>query len=236
MRWGLLGLLGCPRTVPPPAPPAPQVEAQDPVPSRTPVPAGASWSEPGGLCLEVPATWSGSSGPPPHLLALSHEGSGVRLDLFAWSTSEPAPDEPSEWELVFFDDGGYRTVPLLSPSSTSTWATGEPQGPTRQSWSGQLGERTVRVEATYPFDWAVAGRDLVEPLLEALCSTAPEPQTPEPRALEPAPQALEPGPSRAPEATAPEPGGSGAAQITPTGSAPAPEPGDQQGEEQQRQP
>ncbi|HHO52800.1 MAG TPA: hypothetical protein ENK18_18475 [Deltaproteobacteria bacterium] len=211
MRWGLLGLLSCPRSAPPPVAPVPQAPVEDDAPRRTDVGAGA-WSEPGGLCLEVPPSWEGTSGPPPHLLALRHAPSGVRLDLFAWSAAQQAPD-PGDWELVFSDDGGYRTVPLLSPSSTATWATSEPQGPTRQTWSGQLGQRRVQVAATYPFDWSVAGRDLVEPLLEALCSTA-EP---------------EPGPGP------PEEGGAGPLPSAPE-SATAAEAGDQQGEQQQRQP
>ncbi len=178
MRVWLALWLACPRA-PSPAP-APVAASQSgtageegprPAPRLT-VEPGSYWGEAGGLCLEVPVGWRGSAGSEGPLLDLKHEASGVRFRVFAWSATDPPPgDLDVGWVLHFSDDGGYRTVPILSPASTSTWRASAQPGPTRQTWTGAVGGRTVRVEATYPFGASVSGRDEVEPLLEALCTT-----------------------------------------------------------------
>ncbi len=167
--------MGCPRQSPPPPPPfdlpAPAPDGVQPIERRNPVRGGEYWTEPGGLCLEVPDAWSGTSGPEPRLLDLVNEPTGVRFEVYAWAEGSPDPAEGPGWVLAFEDDEGYRTVPILSPASTATWHTEQDDGPTRQTWSGSLGERSVRVAATYPFGSSVVGRDAVEPLLRALCTT-----------------------------------------------------------------
>ncbi len=173
MSWPLLlwMSLGCPRREPPPVLPpvvAPPLETTD---RRLTVDAGGYWSESGGLCLEVPADWSGTTGSPPHVLELRHRDTEIRFDVFVWSADAPEPDMGDEWVLEFEDAGGYRTVPLLSPAATATWRTREPKGPTRTTWTGAVGDRRVRVQATFAFGQTVQGLDEVETLLQALCTT-----------------------------------------------------------------
>ena len=185
MMW-LVWLLACPRASAPESLPGGPVagpatsasagseatgEGSEPEgPVRRPVAGGTYWAEPGGLCLEVPEAWSGTSGPAPDLLELVHP-SGVQFDVRSWPSEAEVPPMEATWRMVFSDPDGYRTVPILTPASTATWQHAEQPGPTRQTWAGSVGDRFVRVEATYPFGTNVLGRDLVEPLLESLCTT-----------------------------------------------------------------
>ncbi|MEN0062480.1 MAG: hypothetical protein AAGA48_10040 [Myxococcota bacterium] len=173
MKVVLLWLgLSCGRKAPPPDLPLPTPPAADQVPERrVNVDAGGYWSEPGGLCLEVPENWSGWSGAPPHLLQLQHRDTQTQLDVFAWPEGAPEPPFGEQWVLEFADDDGYRTVPILSPAATATWRTKDPKGQTRTTWTGAIGARAVRVQATFAFGQSVQGLDEVEALLEALCTT-----------------------------------------------------------------
>ena len=173
-RAGLIVLvaLSCGRKLPPrdvPQPlamPPPGAEAR-----RVTIKSGAYWTEPGGLCLQVPADWRGWSGTPPHVLSLSHDSTVTRLDVFAWPTGSPEPPMEQAWVLEFADPDGYRTVPILSPAATATWRTRERKGPTRSTWTGVVGDRQVRVQATFEFGRSVQGLDEVESLLTTLCTT-----------------------------------------------------------------
>lgn len=164
--------LGCGRKTPPPDLPLPT--APEGVPAselRINVDSGGYWTEPGGLCLEVPEDWSGWSGTPPHLLQLRHEDTDTLFEVFAWPVSMPPPVQGDNWVLEFEDDGGYRTVPILSPAATATWRSQGPKGRTRTTWTGALGQRRIRVQATFAFGQSVRGLDEVEGLLDALCTT-----------------------------------------------------------------
>ncbi len=169
--WLVVALLvGCPAKRKPEAPEAPTADVDPTAARRTPVEGGRYWTEPGGLCLEVPQDWSGTAGPAPHLLSLRHP-SGVALDLYAWPREQAPSDERAGWLLVFADDDCYRAVPILTPSGTATWRLDGEQGPTITAWRAELAGRWVSVEATFPFGEATAGLDVVEPLLKGLCTT-----------------------------------------------------------------
>lgn len=159
-------LLGCPK--PPSGPPVVGGVAQGPELARSPIAGPRYWAEPGGLCLEIPDGWSGTIGPEPLLLVLE-DADGVRFQVTARDALPP--DERPGFTLTFSDDGSYRTVPILTPSATRTWQEDAPLGRTLQGWYGEVAGRMVGVEAIYPFGHATNGRDRVDPLLRALCTT-----------------------------------------------------------------
>lgn len=160
-------LIGCPKKTASPLDDAPTVS--DAV-RRTPVAGPRYWSESGGLCMEVPAGWSGTAGPPPLLLELEQAGTGFRFELTA-SPTDRGPDREGLF-LLFDDAQAYRAVPILAPDAGSrTWQSLDPAGPTVQSWSNVIGGRWVEVAATYPLGFATEGRSVVEPLFQALCTT-----------------------------------------------------------------
>jgi len=152
-----------------PLPPA--MPPGDAIERSAEVEPGSYWTEPGGLCLEVPEDWGGRSGTPPHVLGLSHPSTRTRFDVYAWPMQEREPPVGDEWTLEFEDPDGYRTVPILSPAATATWRSRQPKGPTMTTWTGVVGDRRVRVQATFEFGHSVQGLDEVERLLEALCTT-----------------------------------------------------------------
>lgn len=165
--WVLLALVGCPsaRKQGPVAPT--QLEPVSSQPIRTPVAGPERWTEPGGLCLGVPAGWTGTAGPAPELLELSHE-SGVELAVRTWSTLYPTPAVPPGFELFFDDDDTYRAVPALRGGGTWTWVSLDPQGPLIQGWYASEADRVVAVQVTYPFGKVTVGRSTVDPLLGGL--------------------------------------------------------------------
>ena len=132
-----------------------------------------------GLCLEIPAPWRGTEGAPPRLIELRHPDAQVEVWVDAWPADTPIPTPSEPWELRFTDPGGYRAVPVLSPASTTTWVHRDQPGPTRQQFRGIVGPRVVQVTVTYPFGGVVGGRDLVEPLLQALCERQAPGQRPD---------------------------------------------------------
>jgi len=128
------------------------------------------WSEPGGLCMAIPAGWSGTTAPPPDVLALDAEEGGVHLEVHVLPPgTSPTTDRPG-LVLAFEDLGSYRTVPLLAPSSLRSWQPIDPAGPMVMAWWSEVGARTVSVEATFPNGRSTEGLDRVQPLLEALCT------------------------------------------------------------------
>ena len=165
-------LLGCPH---PPPPPIPVEVSRTPLPEptevpRRPVDPGSYWTEAGGLCLEVPDGWSGTAGAPPALLRLVHNQTEVRFEVFVWSSPSRAPTCRRGGGC------GSRTMTATAPYRSlackhSHVGSGNPARPDPSTWSGSVGGRQVEVAATYPFGASVRGRDLVEPLLEALCTT-----------------------------------------------------------------
>lgn len=162
--WWLLAACPKPAAGPPPLDGA----GLGPTSVRAPIAGPRYWAEPGGLCLEIPAGWSGTTGPEPHLLILEDED-GIRFEVTA--TAGPPPDERPGHVSTFADDGSYRTVPILTPSATRTWREDAPLGRTVQGWYAPLGGRLVGVEVSYPFGHATDGRDRVDGLLRGLCTT-----------------------------------------------------------------
>ncbi|MEQ1504376.1 MAG: hypothetical protein ABMB14_19200 [Myxococcota bacterium] len=162
-------LAGCPH---PPAPvPVEPTAPEVPVAERSPITGPAYWSEPGGLCLEVPAGWTGSTGASPDLLTLVQDRTGFGFEIRGWPVAEPTPPRPG-WTVSWEDTGAWRTVPILATATgTRTWQSDEGDGRAIQSWYGPLGDRTVEIAAVYPPGRTIEGRDVIEPLLHALCTT-----------------------------------------------------------------
>ncbi|MEM6931483.1 MAG: hypothetical protein AAF602_31425, partial [Myxococcota bacterium] len=158
----LIGLAACGRKQPPPQLPPVVAPPPDAATPRLTVDGGSYWTEPGGLCLEVPDDWGGTSGSAPHLLALRHVSTDTEFDVFAWASDLPEPQMGDAWLLEFEDADGYRTVPILSPAATATWRTRQSKGRTRTTWRGAVGKRRVRVQATFAFGQSVQGLDEVE--------------------------------------------------------------------------
>jgi hypothetical protein len=163
-------VVGCPRPQPvkaPRAPPRPVAAA----PIRVPVTGPTYWSEAGGLCLEVPQGYRGTTGPPPDLLELSKGDTGFELEIHVFPPGDPPAERPG-FELLFEDRGGYRTIPILGEGSASrSWISVDPDGPMAQSWFGPLGDRTVEVVLVYPHGRAIEGEDALAPIVASLCTT-----------------------------------------------------------------
>ena len=165
--WMVLLLLGCAKKGPAPeSSPVPAVLN----PQAAPGPVAAvfegptRWSDPVGLCLDVPAGWEGSK-VEGGLLTLSPVDSEVRVGLYLAS----APSERDGLVRVFADEGSYRSLPALGLVGVETWVSEAPGGPTLQVWQGVSGERPVRVEARYPVGEVIRGMAEVEALLDRLC-------------------------------------------------------------------
>jgi hypothetical protein len=167
----LLATACAPKVAPEASDPIPPAEETTPSAAAPLVVTGPSeWSEPGGLCMSIPAGWSGTTGPPPEVLALDAEVGGVHLEVHVLPLgTTPITDRPG-LVLAFEDLSSYRTVPLLAPSSLRSWQPLDPSGPTVMAWWNEVDGRTVAVEATFPNGRSTEGLDRVEPLLEALCS------------------------------------------------------------------
>jgi hypothetical protein len=161
-------LLGCPK--PPAAPPleTPRVPADEV--RRTPVAGPRYWTEGGGLCLEVPVGWTGTTGPAPLLLELEQEGTGFRIEVLAWDGRD-APADREGYVVMFDDAGAYRTVPILTPSGSRTSEALDPGGDSVHAWYAPLNGRLVEVAAVLPAGRATEGLAAVEPVLRALCTT-----------------------------------------------------------------
>lgn len=163
-----LALTGCPRppqveSVPPPVDPDP-----DPEPGLITGPR--YWSEPGGLCLEVPEGFSGSTGGPPLLLELEQTGTGFALEIRAWPVGEPPPGRPGH-TVLFEDPAGYRAVPILGRDAGSRTWIGDADGRTVTSWFAPLGDRVVEVSILAPPGRSTEARAALDPLVQALCTT-----------------------------------------------------------------
>jgi hypothetical protein len=164
-----LGLwLGCPRQAPAPEP-ARRPDNVEPSAQREPIEGPHYWTEPSGLCLEIPDGWAGTVGPPPLVLELAQRDTGFGLMIRTWPAHEPMPDREGFW-LSFEDDGQYRTVPLLAPhAATKTWQSEDPLGPTVQAWYGSIDHLAIEIAVSYPMGRATEGRSVVDPLLQAIC-------------------------------------------------------------------
>jgi hypothetical protein len=155
--------------VPDVRPPAPEAEAE----ARASVVGPRYWTEPGGLCLEIPEGWSGTTGPPPEVLALTQSGTGFGLEIRTWAAGDALPPREG-FRISFEDPGGFRTVPLLAPgAATRTWESDDPTGPTIQAWYGELNGRSVEVAASFPLGRITEGREVVDPLLRGVCTPTP---------------------------------------------------------------
>lgn len=166
----LLLLAGCPGKAPP-VERVPRDQRPEPVQQRQPIEGPRYWTEPSGLCLEIPDGWSGTTGPPPLVLELVQKETGVGLLVRTWPAQEPMPAHEG-YQLVFEDDGQYRSVPLLAPYAASkTWQSDDPLGPTLQAWYGSIDHLAIEVAVTYPLGKATEGRSVVDPLLQGLCWT-----------------------------------------------------------------
>jgi hypothetical protein len=164
----------CPKPVEVLVEPSP-VPALAPPSDRTPILGPRYWSEPGGLCLEVPEGFSGTTGPPPLVLDLAQLGTGFSIQIRVSPAAEPLPDRAGFTVLFDSPGGSYRSVPILAPGAVSrTWLADDPAGPIIRTWSNRLGDRNVEVAAIYPRDRVSAGEQLLEPLLDSMCRTTLE--------------------------------------------------------------
>lgn len=158
--------MGCPKPIS--APEIEQPSLPDELLRRRPIDGPVRWDEPGGLCLDIPEGWSGTSGSPPVLLDLVQADSGFGLAIRTWSPGQ-TPPLLDGFYVVFEDEGIYRTVPLLPAAGTRTWASEDPDGPTVQTWYGQLGERIVEIAASCPIDRFTEGRAVIDALVREIC-------------------------------------------------------------------
>lgn len=129
------------------------------------------WTEAGGICLEIPQGWSGTTGPPPDVLRLAQDGTGIGFEIRTWTPGADVP--PREGFVVSFEDsGGFRTVPILAPgASTRTWQSDDPEAPTIQAWYGELNGSSVEIAGSFPPGRLTEGREVVDPLLRGVCTT-----------------------------------------------------------------
>ncbi|MCB9678391.1 MAG: hypothetical protein H6737_25030 [Alphaproteobacteria bacterium] len=134
-------------------------------PGSTPVGPGR-WVG-GGLSLFVPPGWSGLQGPPPRLLRIEHEVTGVGLELLVFPEPLDAPRPVEGEECGFVDTQRFRAVPVLGTSHTAT-CTGDDR--TRQVWWGPWEGRELHVEAQYPPGRMIQGRQTLAPMLESIRS------------------------------------------------------------------
>lgn len=174
----MIWLLACARPAPPAAP-APEPAPAPSAPSdRAPIKGPSYWTEPGGLCLEVPPGFSGSSGAPPLVLDLAQEG-GFGVQIRVGPAGQPLPERHGFHVLFESPGGSYRSVPVLAPgASSATWGTDDPSGPLVQTWTNDIGGRAVEVAAIYPHGRLTEGELVLEPLLDSVCRTTLSPVTP----------------------------------------------------------
>ena len=169
----ILALLsfGCPRPTTLSVPSVRDAEPDAPATKRTPIVGPRYWTEPGGLCLEVPPGWTGTAGRPPLLLDIEQPTTGFGFQLRAWPATEAVP--PREGYDVLFEDGdGFRTVPILGDdTATRTWLSSDASGAMITSWSGPLGDRIVEVAILTPLGRATEGRRAVGEVVRGLCKT-----------------------------------------------------------------
>lgn len=161
-------LIGCPRP-PAPLPVAEPVAGPASPSARAAVDGPRFWTEDGGLCLQVPDGWSGTSGPAPLVLELVQRGTGFRFEVRALDDAVPPPSQRAGFVLQFEDDGSYRTVPVLARAASRAWTSVDPGGPMAFAWYGPLDGRTVEVTVILPAGRATEGLAAVEPLLTGLC-------------------------------------------------------------------
>lgn len=161
--------VGCRPPAPPPVvAPAPAGPAEE---VRASVVGPVTWTESGGLSLDVPYGWSGTAGSPPVLLDLIQAETGFGLQIRAWLVGEEAPPRLG-YAVLFEDVGAYRTVPVFDGvGGTRTWQADD--GRTIQAWYGDLGNRTVEVALLFPLGRATEGRAATEVLLRSLRSSVP---------------------------------------------------------------
>lgn len=165
----LLTLAGCH-----PHQPLPPEVLPEPVPvveARLPVTGPVTWRMGGapGLCLAVPPGWTGTTGPPPLVLEIE-DAAGERVALSV--SPAPFPSEREGYQLLFEDDGAYRTVPLLEGGGSRSWQSVDPYGPFVQAWYGRVGGAEVEVAVTTPLNGATAGYDALHALIRTLCVDA----------------------------------------------------------------
>lgn len=171
MTWILWTWFGCPKPPALVAPPAPAPVAA-PATDRTPILGPKYWSEPGGLCLEVPEGFSGTTGPPPLLLDLVQIDTGFGFQIRVGAAEAELPPRPGFSVLFDSPGGSYRSVPILAPGAISrSWIAEGPDGTVVRTWSNRLGERMVEVAAVYPQGRVTEGTDALEPVLESVCRT-----------------------------------------------------------------
>ena len=167
--WMVLLLVGCAKKgAGPESAPVPAVLNPAAVPGQVAavIEGPARWSDPVGLCLEIPAGWQGQGADATGgLVTLSLVDSEVRVGVYLAS----APLERDGLVRVFVDKGSYRSLPALGLGGVETWVSEAPGGPTLQVWQGVSGERPVRVEARYPDGEVIRGMAEVEALLGGLC-------------------------------------------------------------------
>ncbi len=144
------------------APPAPTEQ-------RTEVTGPTTWEHSTGLCLDVPAGWSGWTADPPQLLELAH-AEGPRFTVLAPGPAWTPPlDDRHPGHRVFFDDeDSYRNVPLLKGGGAYTLTAVDAGGDLIQGWYAEVGGRRLVAEVRLPFGHAIEGRATVTPLLEGL--------------------------------------------------------------------
>lgn len=167
-------LLACGRKAPPPT----QLDWGDAPPTGSAMRSdviGPTAFEGAGLCLDLPTGWSGTSGPPPHLLEIHDAQQLVTLRLQVWPWGTRLPQDRPGFELIFSDAGGYRILHRFGLADTYT--LGSADGLLVQGWTVPYEGRVVVTEFAATFGHHTLGLEAVERLLAGLkpCGDAGRP-------------------------------------------------------------
>lgn len=168
MRFALLlALAGCAKRAPElVSGGAATPEAQAPAFERVAVVGPVRWWDATGLCLDVPASWSGLGlGERGVLLSLTHQDTAASFEVMLAA----APRDRRDLVPVFEDDGTYRDLPALGPAGVESWTSDVPGGPSLHVWNVSVRGVPIRVEARYPFGRVFTGSEAVDGLLRGLC-------------------------------------------------------------------
>ena len=140
-----------------------------------PVTGPAVWTD-DELTMGIPAGWRGYRGPDDAALLLSVHDAAVGVSLEIWSfarSGELGPRPRDGYEVLFRDEGEYRSLPGLDAQVAATSLPEDPAAPIIQGYYAWMGDREVHVEVLYRPGSLLAGQEAVRPLLQTLRSVYP---------------------------------------------------------------